>query len=756
MLKKVKLSAENIISIIISLGLAINSILFIWFKTNSAYLMFNVNPSAITSHWHYPIYLTLSVALLGNLFYNSNRYNWLKLLTKILIITLPAEIVFLRNLHYIDPHYTPLHWIFHFFPALWLYTLAFVLIYKLNKKLKINFSFSKNKINLKKWTKRQGKTYLILLGIVMALNFGFGFYHIEKAALVDEPLWTFDRIPEFWKNVGERDWYGSRVSDKPGLTVAVISGFGLLKIDDPESYDKKDTEIEKMRELNFAFRFPILIFVVFSIPVIYSFLERLIDKKTAILSVIFVGLSPILVGVSRLINPDAILWIFTTLSLLSFLLFLEKKKDSGVIWAGIFLGFALLTKYVSNFLFIFFLGLIFLKHILSKKAQGNTEKFFKKNLFSYVVLIFVSLLTFFLAYPGTWIKPYRVILGTAYSEAFEPIFPIFMIILLASLVDTFLLKNFFLKNILGFVSKYRKLLIWFVSGFFLSAIVATFYNSYTGNSLFDFTSILSSPKSSFRDTTPLRFMLTNFYPLIFGISPVALLLIICSVIKSFIKTEEEKLRFRIYFYIIIFIILYYLGSLFSHVSSIVRYQIMLYPLALILSGISLSHLLSRFKNKKYYIETASIALIVFLGYVLLSIKPFYISYTSGLLPQKYHIDYKDMGVGSYEAADYLNSLSNAKEMSIWADKGGVCEFFVGKCNSRYDDIFEEGNFDYYVLSAGRETLATRKSNYIISHRDENAPNLKELYFDEDAEKVINLANRPSNFIKIFKSDALER
>jgi len=84
--------------------------------------------------------------------------------------------------------------------------------------------------HLKKIFTSKNRLALTLVVFVMALNFAFGIYNIQKAAFVDESLWLYDRIPKFWQNIAEKDWNGTRRSDKPGVTLMAVSGIGLLKI----------------------------------------------------------------------------------------------------------------------------------------------------------------------------------------------------------------------------------------------------------------------------------------------------------------------------------------------------------------------------------------------------------------------------------------------------------------------------------------------------------------------------------------------
>jgi len=755
MLKNItkKIIANKTLSLI-SLVLAINSYFFLWFKTDFKYVQTDIEASFLISALNYPIYLIIGIYIFWKSFHLFQKIGWEKMLVKLLFITLPIEIIFLWKFTQIDPHYTPLNFIFHFASTLWIYLLAFLILYKLHTYLKINLNFFQKTTSCKKWIKKQGSFYLGIIGLTMIIAFGFGSYNIQKAALVDEALWTYDRIPSFWENIKERDWYSTRVSDKPGVTTAAISGIGLLGVPEPGKYEDKKIANEKNERINFAFRFPIILFFTLMLPVLYFFIERLLGKKTAAFSIIGIGLSPILIGMTRMINPDAVLWIFTTLSMLTFLIFLEKKKDSHLAWAGFFLGLSLLTKYVANFLYVFFLGLIFLKYILDKDNEKNANLFLKKNIFSYIVLVFISLSTFFLLYPATWLKPDRILLGTIESQAFHSIFPIFLALIIFIIIDTYFWKNIILKNILNPLSKIKNKIIWIVSGIFIFFLVTIFYNAYSQASLFNFVEILSSPKSSYMFSSALEFTSANFYPLIFGISPLTLFFIIYFLTKTVSKKIHNKFEIKISIYFIIFILLYYAASLFSNVAASIRYQIILYPLVFILAGVWMNYFIKKKKLKKYTPVLIGLVIILF-SLNLWRIKPFYFSYASSLLPQSYHIDYKDMGLGSYEAAVYLNSLPNAKDINIWSDKSGVCDFFIGKCSAKNEKKeFKSDKFDYYVISSGRENLISRKINYYLTHGDPDVKRIDLLYFRDDATKKIILAGRHNNFIKIFKKDNL--
>src|SRR3989344_7847943 len=115
-------------------------------------------------------------------------------------------------------------------------------------------------------------------------------------------------------------------------------------------------------------------------------------------------------------------------------------------------------------------------------------------------------------------------------------------------------------------------------------------------------------------------------------------------------------------------------------------------------------------------------------------------YASTLLPRAHFLDIKDMGEGSYEAAEYLNSLPEANMLNVWTDKSGVCDFFVGNCFSFLDaSIFSKHKIDYFVLSSGRKSRTMKMTLY---------QPLKNAYFSENAIYKLEIGGRPNNYVKV--------
>lgn len=617
-----------------------------------------------------------------------------------------------------------------------------------------------------KTSKPEKKSWISILIILLVLiaHLYFGIHNIGKMAIVDEPLWTFDRIPDFWKNVGNQNWYNSRVSDKPGLTTAVISGAGLLLEKNPKQLENIKWEGEifninaaKMEGFNTIFRLPIFVFEALLLPFFYFFLKKLFNRKVALFSFVFIALSPILLGNSRIINPDSSLWLFTSFSLITYLIYFKEQSKKYLFLAAFFLTLSVLTKYVANFLYIFFFLFIFIEFIFNQQKYSsiNFQKYIRNSFLNYGLLVILSLLLFYVLYPACWGKPSRVLIGTIYSQAFIGIWPYFAGIIIFTLADMLLLRAKILSLIINSLSRHANIMYRIVLMFFMLSITLTWLNVSTGMSIFDAEKILSSPKSSSSVTSLWHIYLANFYPLIFGISPVLLLSLIAFVVKDFFSKNKSVYHFAV-LAILLFIFLYYAGSVLSGVSLTIRYQIIIYPLIFILAGIATTELLSlkiisRYSNN---LTAASLALVAILFFSLANSSPFFMGYASGLLPKKYSIDLKGMGEGSYEAAQYLNSLADANSLSIWSDKQGVCVFFVGRCHTSLSKkFFEQNSVNYYVASSDR---ATRTIN-MIENRVAPFADIHALYSaDGIAEKTIYIDGRSSNFVKIVRGEKIEK
>jgi hypothetical protein len=329
------------------------------------------------------------------------------------------------------------------------------------------------------------------------------------------------------------------------------------------------------------------------------------------------------------------------------------------------------------------------------------------------------------------------------------LFGVGAVLLLAFLFDTYLLQSrglFFIRNI---CRGKQYLFSWSVVLMFgtfvlvgLSRLVFPEAGIFT-IVRFDQKELTNAIDILGRALTWYEALILNISPVLYALTPVTLLGLL------FLVLEMKKKRVSSYYFfalcIAFFFFFYELILLYTNVLATIRYSVILYPLIAFLGALGFSHLGKQlpFRHK----EIVLTGLIVFGSLIsLFAIKPFYFNYTNFLLP-KSHIITDAWGYGGYEAAAYLNSLPDAKNLTVWADYYGVCEFFVGRCLTAYNFDRETVTPDYYVLT--RRGRIRYWSRYETWERN-SALTAYQYYDKESPEWEMFIGHNPKNMIRVVK------
>lgn len=741
---------ENRLFSVIGVLLGINTLFFIAPQTTSLTFLRIAESNTL----FYTGFALLGTALLGTMFYYNRPTAWRALLRKLLFTTFPAWFILTYGL--IESK--NFHYLFQIAQSAYMMLAGFLISALALSSMRVTQPNSSAPRGLTpgEWFRRQGAITLLLIFVSTLIFFSFAMVRLTKFAAVDEPLWYNGRIGKYWHKIEEHNWKGTNISDKPGITVAWATGPGMwFKAPKEHKYIKGSDENNPIEAFYLTFRLPELIVITLLLPLFYFFLERLFGKKTALFSYAFLATSPILIGMAKIINPDSLLWIFTPLSLLSYLLFLKKRLARYLILAGVFLGLALLTKYVANILFVFFIGLIFLEYLYHRPTQQLFGVFLKRSLIELGLLIYAALATFYAFFPAVWIKPSKILTSTLYSQAFEKVAPLFLMLIAFILVDQFANRARIVSAALAILDRFKRYITITVSALFCVSLLAVLTIAWNHMLPYDFSELLASPKTIGSRSDFIGIFLTNFYPFIFGILPAAFFLLVTAAIALLKPTLFESVRGRSTFYFIIFILLYYLGATVNNVAMIVRYQIILFPIAAIIAGISLTWVLKPLEHRFVFLRRHSALLIttllLLIGTGTLAATPFPLSYASSLLPNQYHTNVKDMGSGSYEAAQYLNNLPDAKNLLVWTDKDGVCKFFVGRCKRgrNYETLRREG-LDYIVVSSDRKNRTAKMMISEIAHQKPGLIRFDQYYTKADPVFELNINDRPSQHVRVYR------
>jgi hypothetical protein len=602
--------------------------------------------------------------------------------------------------------------------------------------------------NKKKWMPSK---FLLLLLIPLSLYFSFGFYHIAKFETADEHYWIYEpvegRIHDYWNALSRRDWFSTRINDKPGVMLAYVSGIGILLEDnlhkraiEPANYQSAFSSLETER-INLAFRAPLLIFNGLFALLLFWLIKRLTENRwLALMAVTLILLNPIIIGVSQIVNPDSLLWIFSFSSLLALLNYLKYRTKKDAVLSSLLLGFALLSKY-SAIIFIPFFFLLTLINLLQEKNRFEFAKKAQENMLGYFLILLGSFIVFAILMPAVFVIPSFFYQGIIGFKGMAPIF--WFLIFIASMIyfDARFLKSsclFVLSKGIRWILPFLMRVVFLIISGMLCLAIANW--SSIGNNFLDIKGINfdAGRDYSFRRQDFFDKLFLEIYPLVFSLTPLVLL----SLIALWFKGVFTKLKYSmLVFSTTLFLIVFYVAVLKQGLLVNIRYSVMLYPILMFLAAFSFDEFFGNMKRARKL--AFFFILIVASSVSLWLIRPYYFNYTSELLP-KNRIITGAWGYGGYEAAQFLNALPNSKNLKVWSDYWGVCYFFNGICvqASEYDSYMsksEENTIDYYVMT--RRGEMTNSKRWKVLREDLQGGPIWSL----------NIDNRPKNFIRIYQA-----
>lgn len=608
-----------------------------------------------------------------------------------------------------------------------------------------------------------------LLIFPLAVYFFFGFQHLTKFETADEHYWMYSnnvqnnywqqnngRIQQYWTAIATQKWEKTRINDKPGITLAYVSGIGAFFKTNLEAKLFSGelaplSKIDKAEKVNFYFRFPLLIFNgLFMLGLFYLLRKMFRSDWVALLACSSMLLSPVVVGISQIVNPDSLLWEFGFAALLSFLIYLRDQGRKFLFATALFLGLSLLTKYSSVIFFPFFLAIFLLYLFINQKELSQGEGFKKiAKLATGLYWIFLgSLVLYAVIMPDNLVNYKHFLKGSIGFKGMQFLFLGIFLLNGAVLIDAKWFKSWLTFWLIGKITILEKLGISLIILLPVIIFLATLGNTLLGSDLlglfkvpFDGSEYQFFGRSAWQLIT-----LRQFAPLVFSLSP----LILLAFIYASFKNLKQCAQFH-WFAVVgnAFIVFYVLAISLQKVSLTIRYGILLYPVVITLASLGIFQFFSRYASKRKILGLMC-AVIFSAGVTSLWLaRPFYFNYTNFLLPEKYLIA-DGWGYGGYEAASYLNSLPNVQTMRVWADYNGVCVFFNGNCsankltmqNIRNDakKTNELAPFEYFV---------SNRRGYILSYRLWDS--LLAEYNSKEVFKI-EIGRRPENFMKVYKNN----
>jgi hypothetical protein len=591
-----------------------------------------------------------------------------------------------------------------------------------------------------------GLIFLLALG----LYFCFGFFHLTKFDTADEHFWIdSDRIAQYWQAMKEGDWKKTRINNKPGISLAYISGIGL-------AFDKNhDAEIkergavfarydsQEFQKINFLYRFPLLLFNgLFSIFFFWIIAKLTENRWIGLWSATLILLSPILLGISQIVNPDTLSWLFCSATIFSFLFFLKTGLKKIALLTALFFGLALATKYIALIL-VYFLFFIFLSQLLFfHKAKNDSQEIFRQAL-AYLAIILGGFLLLVFLMPAVFVKSKYLFADVI---DFDHKGFIFWSVLFADAMialDAFFWKSralIFCQEQLG---RYKGVIFKSIVGIVAGLSVFTLVNWALGINFFDLEAVpFDSRQSDFFLSLPFwKKLILQARPLVFSLTPLVLFALLFVWLKTiFQKTEHAFLVHMLTAFVLVYWIVVTMQNLLVNI----RYGIILQPVVIFLATLGIWEFLQHKPFRKIHKLVISFLIIALSVISLYLVKPFYFNYANGLLPRENLIT-GAWGYGGYEAGQAITTLAEKKDMIVIADYPGICPFVAGRCadisNDNKEKVIEILNQNrddvYFVLSRRGQVRWGYIGQFIEAKKK---PPLWELLIDD----------RPGNFIRVYK------
>lgn len=588
-----------------------------------------------------------------------------------------------------------------------------------------------------------------LLFFVLIAYGCFGWSHLTHFVTADEHYWIYERIPQYWDALSKAQWKKTFINDKPGVTLALVSGVGLIFEPNPaaqlEELPDRTLRYQSDQRDNFyrAFRLPVLGTNLMLLGLLFWILGKLFGEWRALLTVAFTAFSPIIVGLSQIVNPDALLWSFGATATFAFLAWQRFRTRPWLLLATVLTALAILTKYVALVLIPLYAALCLGEFFSdTPETKEKAPQRLRTDMLALLSLVIGSFTLVAIFLPALWWKKTLLIPFLSTFPWYGWVVPLLITWLLG---DIFLRQGRLLSQLkewlLHMPVRRETLSLLLFLALTIPVCLRFLFPSWDIFSLIPFDiKDLSNARYYTQQPNFLEALVLEWSPLSYSLTPIVLLGCFLACFR-FSRTQGIVPVALILFplgYPLIFQVL--------DVLLIPRYAVLVYPFFAFIAATSFAGMVEQLCSAALQRRMTHTALLVLAMWSVMGSAPFYLSYANLLLAKNFLIS-DAWGYGGYEAAQYLNQLPNASSTTVWADYYGVCEFFVGRCLTAYTFDRSLIHPDYYVLTRrGRIRFLSRFERW----ERQSGLTARRYYSDPHPQWALFINERPENFVKVYK------
>ncbi|NTW13569.1 MAG: glycosyltransferase family 39 protein [Candidatus Moranbacteria bacterium] len=608
----------------------------------------------------------------------------------------------------------------------------------------------------------------LLAGIILVSHLALGIPHIGSFITADEHYWVEERIPDYFDAWARLKWKKTLINDKPGVSLALVSGpallfhpGGILSCRTVEGHTSTcDPAVTS--SLYASFRFPILVTNALMLVAIFFAIRAFSGTAVAFMTAIFAAVSPQLVGMSQIVNPDSLLWSSGALAIFSMAAFLTTLRKRHLITAILSLCLALLSKYVALIIILFLPALLLGIHLSDEDSEKVGRRL--QRFLGTVLTSFVPLTIFVLAAPGVLSSDERIIafLSADTGNIFLP-WGAFAASLAVTATVMFarIPKRVVRRLDLTFrwlLAATGVILVLSIMTLIVARLTAPSWDYEIFRRIpFDIKNISDAKYYTDKRLTPTDVAALEFSPFVYSLPAAVLILGTAALFNRSLRVMRDRTSV-IPLLMALFIAIELAAFAGSGIRTTPRYVLLTLPIFCFPAADTAVRIGRALRGRlperlRSFTLPAIITLSVFASLSEFGGNaPFHANFANALLP-KDDLTAHAWGYGGYEAVQYLNSLPDADHLTVWSDYYGVCEFFRGNCLTNYTFDKEVTRPDYYVL--------TRRGmfRYLPRYDDwEQKSGLTAYRYYDSADPAweLDVTGKKDNFVKVIqvKDDTL--
>lgn len=240
---------------------------------------------------------------------------------------------------------------------------------------------------------------IVLLLILLSISIAPRLYRLPDSEIYpDEVTWTV-RSKEVFNHLRGGNfsyffkdawWDKKNDTEAIALPLTFLGGLGLRLFGQVVS----DHSFKILSDID-SVRLPVAVLSALFSLVFFYYLQKIIDSKIAFIVALFLALDPMMLALSRWALNDALLTIFSTLSLISYIANIKEKKITP--FPGIFLALAFLTKPIGILPIIGWIIATLLTPQYRKRVQGL------------IINLLVAIVLIYLCWPAMYTNPFYIV-----------------------------------------------------------------------------------------------------------------------------------------------------------------------------------------------------------------------------------------------------------------------------------------------------------------------------------------------------------